>query len=148
MIKDNIKNAALYHSNDSFKKAFEFLGREDLATLECTKYEIDGANVYAMVQCNQTKAAGSFESHEKYIDIQYIIEGREVMECADISTLTVKRPYRPEADCTLYEDNEGASRLVLGDGDFAVFYPHDGHKPGLAYGDPATVKKVVVKVKV
>ena len=47
-------------------------------------------------------------------------------------------------------------RLLAGEGDrvtaaagtFVVFFPHDAHMPGLALGEPAPVRKVVVKVAV
>jgi YhcH/YjgK/YiaL family protein len=32
-------------------------------------------------------------------------------------------------------------------GSFAILYPHDGHKPCCSWHAPASVKKVVVKIR-
>ena len=41
-------------------------------------YEIDGKQVYALVQEYQSKrpADGKWEAHRKYIDLQYVVRGR------------------------------------------------------------------------
>jgi YhcH/YjgK/YiaL family protein len=38
--------------------------------------------------------------------------------------------------------------LYVGEGQFAVFFPHDGHQPGIAVApaEESEVRKVVVKV--
>ena len=41
-----------------------------------------------------------------------------------------------------------ADRLLLSGGEFAIFYPHDGHMPSIAAASPSTVSKVVLKVAV
>ncbi len=84
-----------------------------------------------------------FESHEKFIDIQYIFEGTESMEYADTSELTVTTPYDEGGDCTLYKGK--GIMLNFKAGNFAVFSPMDGHKPGCGSD---TSRKVIVKVPV
>ena len=151
MIFDNIKNYELYTSlNKGFEKAFKFLKRAEAENLDVGKYEIDGDKVYAMVQEYNTKfyEEGKFEGHKKYIDIQYIISGSEIIEVADVSKVTPNTEYDEQKDFMLFENTEDASTLILNKGDYAILFPHDIHKPGLAVNNTSsTVKKVVVKVK-
>ncbi len=110
------------------------------------RYELsDGA--YYLVKGNvilKPADVAVYESHEKYIDIQYVLEGIEEMGYANTTELTVTTPYNADKDCTLY-DSKGGSLITFKAGDFAVFAPMDGHKPGCGIG---TSKKVIVKVPV
>ncbi len=149
MIIDNMKNAARYAGvHKGFAEGFAFIERAKKEDLAVGKYEIDGDNVFAMVQEYNSKlpSVAKTESHEKYIDIQYILSGMEAMYTLDVEKLTVKE--RPEGkDAIFYEDHALFSRLVLGADEFAIFYPGEGHKPGVAFDEPAPVRKVVVKIK-
>ncbi|MDD3155663.1 MAG: YhcH/YjgK/YiaL family protein, partial [Victivallaceae bacterium] len=62
--------------------------------------------------------------------------------------LAVTQEYDAKKDCAFYAYNPaGGTILTLTPGVFAVFFPNEGHMPCLAVGSPATVKKVVVKIK-
>ncbi|MDD3179745.1 MAG: YhcH/YjgK/YiaL family protein [Opitutaceae bacterium] len=89
-----------------------------------------------------------FESHRRFIDVQAVIEGAEIMEAADTSRLTVTEPYSAERDLIKYADTSDASALRMCAGLVAVFFPADGHLPCLQAGSPALVRKTVVKVPV
>lgn len=91
---------------------------------------------------------GFFESHRKYIDVQLIVAGEELMEVEDVSRLTVAQAYDPERDFIKYADTATASVLRMRAGDVAVFYPEDGHMPSLRWRGPGLVRKSVVKVPV
>ena len=147
MIIDNLKNAARYAGlHKGFAEGFDFIARAKAESLAVGKYEIDGDNVFAMVQEYDTKLVSKTESHEKYIDIQCILSGVEVMYALDVEKLTVTD--RPEGkDVILYADHELFSKLVICADEFAIFYPGEGHKPGVAFDAPAPARKVVVKVK-
>ena len=152
MIFDNIKNCEIYYGlNPKFEKAFRFIQKAVEEKLEVGKYEIDGKEIYALVQNydSKLKENSSFEGHENYIDIQYVIEGCEMMGVVDISKAEVRDEYNPEKDITFYQDSEMASYCTATQGDFCVFYPHDIHRPGMALNDsPSNVKKIVVKVRI
>lgn len=110
-----------------------------------------GEGVFAIEQVYETKlrSAGFFESHQKYIDVQVVIEGEEAMELADISRTTVVEPYLPERDLIVHGDETHASILRVKAGEVAVFYPADVHLPSLQVdGKPLLVRKAVVKVPV
>jgi len=90
-----------------------------------------------------------FEGHEKYIDIQYITEGCEVMGVTDISNAVIDVEYSDEKDVAFYKDCETASYCNVEGGAFCVFYPHDIHRPGIAFKNtPSNIRKIVVKVRV
>jgi YhcH/YjgK/YiaL family protein len=108
-----------------------------------------GAFALEQVYHAKPRPEGFFESHRKYIDVQVIVAGAEVMEVADIAGLSVSEPYVPERDLIKYADAAGASRLILRAGDAALFFPDDGHMPSLRIeGEPTLVRKTVVKVPV
>ena len=112
---------------------------------ESGRYELeDGAFYNVSGVINQVPADTKvFESHEKYIDIQYVFEGTEEMEYADIADLTVTQPYDADKDCALYTGK--GTLITFKAGDFAVYAPMDGHKPGCGTG---TSRKVIIKVPV
>lgn len=121
-----------------------------LASGKTQRVELAGG-CFAIEQAYDSKlrAESFFESHRKYIDIQVVIAGEEVMELADIARLPVRQPYDAERDVIIYADYAEASLLRLKAGEAAVFFPVDGHMPGLRAGANATaVRKTVVKVPV
>jgi len=149
MIIDHISNIQMYTElGGRIAAALRYLAETDFSALEPGKYDIDGNNIYAIVQQYETKPAetGKWEAHRKYIDIQYIVSGSELMGYAHINNLTVSEDYNGEKDC-LFLTGSG-SMLHCKPGTFVLFAPHDAHMPCLADGTPAMVKKVVMKILV
>lgn len=149
MIVDNIKNSGLYMGIGSrIEKALKFVQETDFSDMESGKYEIDGSNVFALVQNYDTKplTEGKWEAHKKYVDVQYIANGVEQMGYAFIGSLEVTKEYDSEADYLLLQGN--GNMVVCKTGTFAIFGPEDAHMPCIAVDLPTPVKKVVVKVKV
>ncbi|MGL4367290.1 MAG: YhcH/YjgK/YiaL family protein [Brevinemataceae bacterium] len=98
---------------------------------------------------NAPPSAPRWESHQKYIDIQLILEGEEAIDTLDIKYLNIAETYNPDKDVIFYEETTGASRIVLRKGDFAVFFPEDGHKPALiGPSGNSNVKKCLFKIAV
>ncbi len=138
-------------SSPAFRKALAFLRRGDLAALPDGRYEIDGERVFAMAQRYETLAQAEprFEAHRKYIDVQFMAAGSEVIGWAHVSALAVTEVYDAEKDVCFGPVKTGLWTPVrLGAGQLAVLYPEDAHAPRLAAGLPAPVVKVVVKVAV
>ncbi len=105
------------------------------------------ANVaeYETAEINPDK----LEAHEDYLDIQITLRGREAIVCRDTADLETVIPYSKEKDIAFYRLLPGnTTTLVIGDGRFAVFYPGEGHLPGLQAdaGSPQRVLKVIVKI--
>jgi biofilm protein TabA len=112
------------------------------------RVEIDGQHVYALFQSYETLVGEPrFEAHRRYIDIQYIAEGVEVIGWAPVDALIVTEPYDPAKDAAFgCVPAEQITAVRLDAGQLAVLYPSDAHAPKLASGAPARVKKIVVKV--
>ena len=150
MIADNLNNFALYNNvHKNFAPAFEFIKKATAEDLPVGRYELDGDNLFALVQEYDSKAVdvAKNEAHQRYIDIQHIISGTESLAFFDISKGVAKTEYNDVKDVQFYEDCPSASVCILGAGEYAIFFPHDVHKPGMCFGNPAPVKKIIVKVK-
>ena len=150
MIVDVLDKKELYYGvHKNFKPAFEFIEKVCKESLDLGKYELDGKNLYAMVQEYDTKDEGNWECHRKYIDIQFIVSGTEVIEGFDIKYATAKSEYNDVKDVMFYEDYQNAGKGILNANEYGIFFPHDVHKPGMCLsGKQNPVKKIVVKVKV
>jgi len=148
MVLDSIENYKLYTNlSERIAKAFEFITNNDLGNIALGKHIIDGDTVFALVQEYETKDAETckLEAHYKYIDVQYVIKGTELM---GINTLTNQLPVsKSEADdYAFYTDD--CSFVKVNEGMFTIFFPNDLHMPCIKMNETATVKKVVVKVRI
>lgn len=144
MIYDEIKNIDLYNLN---KDAVDFI--KNLTTdIECKKYILND-NVYANIEEYQTKESGLFEAHKKYIDIQLLLKGEEIIEYTPLEKLKIKENYDSLKDIAFYYDGtQPVIKLKMQPNFFTVLYPTDAHKPQLIVSDTQKVKKVVVKIKI
>jgi YhcH/YjgK/YiaL family protein len=152
MIKDRIENAMAYAGlGPGITRALNYLRQTDFTGLAPGRYEIDDQRVLAIVQEYEPKplSDAKWESHHRYIDVQYVVRGSERM--GHLSLLAgpkILTPYDPHKDVVFYEPQ--GDLLVFSAGDFAIFTPQDVHAPGLTLEDsePGRVLKVVVKVRV
>jgi len=148
MIVDVIEKNKCYHNLvEGLDAAFEYLQSHNLKDLPAGKHEVDGGNVFALVQDYETKPADEcfFERHEKYIDVQYVVYGSELIGYAPLLEQEVVEEFNKEHDYGLHK---GAASFVKVDaGMFAIFFPGDLHMPGTA-AKAAKVRKIVVKVKI
>lgn len=152
MIFDTLKNSACYEGvHARFKDAFAFLEKATREDLPVGRYELDGSELFAMVQEYETNPPDHvrFEGHRSYIDIQYLMRGVEVIEVVDLSSAEAEGEFSEEKDVGFFKDHSEPVRAILHAGEFGIFLPHDIHKPGMELGNnPASVKKIVVKVKI
>lgn len=152
MIFDSVKNLDFYRSlgvEGRYAKAVDFLKNTDLENLAPGKYEIDGKNVFANVVEYTTIPweEAKYESHHNYTDIQYMISGSETMTYARVDELAEKVPYNDEKDVVFYDNENPGLKVVVKAGEYMIFHPWDGHKPKAAAGEPAQVKKIIVKIR-
>jgi YhcH/YjgK/YiaL family protein len=137
-----------YHTNKGYwDKAFEFLKTQDLQSLKVGRQNIDGDNVYATVQDSPPKNYDStqWESHRKYIDLQYVIRGTEKIGRESPSKLTVTRPYAEARDLANYSGDGPLYEAVPGT--FFLFFPSDAHRPNIMNGNRTPDKKIVIKIR-
>lgn len=145
----------------SFQKSFAYLDEVTRPGTEANKRLLGvavgasnrvelGDGVFALEQAYNTKARneGKWESHRKYIDIQVVVVGDEIIEVAEIGHLSVAEDLTPGKDLIFYKEYDAGSQVRFKDGEAAILFPPDGHKPGVKVGQPTLVRKVVVKVPV
>lgn len=148
MLFSNISVAEKYdYLEDKFRAAYEWLKETDIRSLPAGSYPVKENIVVANVQEYTTFPAdqGSFETHEKYFDIQYMVSGRERFGVCKRDGLKVKERIE-ENDVIFYEEPELSGSILLEEGDLIVVAPEDAHKPRCAAGELCQVKKVVVKI--
>ena len=146
MIYDTLKHAGQYRGlSKNLARALDYLTGTELETVEAERVEIDGERVFALFQRYETKPENDRpEAHRKYIDIQYLIEGEELIGVAPLAAMEREAEAAPERDIWFYEGE--TAKLPLGGGRFAVFFPQDAHAPCIAAGECRPVRKLVLKV--
>jgi len=148
MIIDTIRNASVYTRLDrNLAKALDYLASTDFSGIDPGRHDLEGDEVFALVQVYETipRHMAMWEAHRKYIDVQYMVSGEELVGYADLLSLDASAPYDAEKDC-LVPSGEG-SFFHAQPGIFLVLYPEDAHMPRVAVDRPLAVKKVVVKVR-
>ena len=132
MIFDAIENAERYYGlGDKFQKAFDFLKNADFSSIDKDLIEIDGKNIYAMIQKYDTRKPkdAKWETHQKYIDLQYMISGAENIGFVLSDYLDITEEYDEVKD---FEFLDGMGDYVqLNEGEFVIFFPTDAHMPRL-----------------
>ena len=149
MIYDKLENAPFYYAlHPLFPKAFEALQQMDWNQLPFGRHDIVGDDIFINLAEYQTVLPdqGIWEAHQRYIDIQLIVAGQEQMGHAFQQSLQIKEAYDAAKDVVFYS---GAGQLITySKSTFAIYYPHDVHKPGVFSGAPGTVRKAVAKVRI
>jgi len=140
-----------YHRNPVlWNQVLAFLNRADLQTLDTGTYHLTGGDsAYAIISTYVPKPLNEtrFESHRKYIDVQYVIQGKEQVGIADVSKARITEPYRSDKDIAHYEAT--GNYYTATPDVFFIFFPTNAHRPGIATeAHPQTVKKLVIKVMV
>lgn len=151
MILDTLENSAPYESlHPGFAKAIAFLRTVD-GTQPLGRHDLDGDNVFALVQTYESKPRDTalFEAHRKYIDVQFVHSGHETILWAPLAAMKEQTMAHDDAkDAALWKLVPEATPLHMDPGHFAILYPHDAHAPCIQRGKPEQVFKVVVKVAV
>jgi len=135
----------------SLRKAFDFLRGRNLYALPDGRVDIDGDRVFALVQRYETvrTEAPKFEHHRKYIDVQFMAKGEEVIGWAIAENMKITEAYDEKKDICFGTVKKGKwTPVLLQAGEVAVLWPEDAHAPKLAADDPIQVMKIVIKVAV
>jgi biofilm protein TabA len=150
MIIDSLSNAKKYFCvHPLFAKAFEYIQSQNLEMIEPGTYDISGDQLKAIVSDKAGKtleeSTAKFECHDKHIDIQLCLKGKEKIGWKPRNTCSQqKAEYNPEKDVTFFKDAPDMYFQLTG-GQFAIFFPDDVHAPMIGEGE---IKKMVIKVKV
>ncbi len=141
---------AVKFENENINKAFEFIKTHDLLNLPEGKTIIDGDNLWV----NRSSYVGKniedckLESHEKYLDLQLVIKGKEGMGYVDKARygIEVTLPYDEKKDKANYK-GELDGIIYLHDHQFALVWPNDLHMPLIKANDEM-IEKAVFKIKI
>ncbi len=145
MIKDSIKNFKSYVGICSaFDKALDLAIKMDENT-PCGRVDVDDDLYYnVMTFIGKDKDDAVAETHNNYIDIQFILQGKEIIGYAPKERLVNTQEYDENKDIAFWQG--GFEFMLLDTLDFGIYYPQDAHAPGIAVDDKP-IKKVVFKIK-
>ena len=138
--KDIKKYASLLPGIEEAFDAVNALENYDAAT-----YPLSDGNRF-FVAVGTTKAPDVAEAHRKYLDIQYIVKGKEVMGWADLADCKLEGEFNEEKDIGKYSGD--FSFVTINEGICYVAFPEDVHMPGRHLDVPNDFVKIVVKLKV
>ncbi len=148
MVLDSLALSGDYVSlGKHLAKAFDYVRKTDLLSLAEGRYEVDGDNIFALVNERDLKkpADAALEVHDKYIDIQIVLRGEEGFGWKTRKDCTSPRgEFSTEKDILFYDDKP-STYFTLKAGEFAIFFPGDAHAPLVGDGK---VKKCILKVAV
>ncbi|MCQ2310522.1 MAG: YhcH/YjgK/YiaL family protein [Paludibacteraceae bacterium] len=149
MILDKLENADLYfEAVPHFREFMDFYNSNDLEELPACKIKLMGDDMFVNILDFKGKDEKDckMEAHHDYIDIQIPLGDDEQMgwkaqeDCQEILT-----EYNEDKDVEFYKDRQ-ITTVVVPKGHFAVFFPSDAHRPGIAPGKQ--YRKLIVKTRV
>jgi biofilm protein TabA len=146
---DNVAKETEWYSQ-SLQKGFQYLQSTDFSQLEDGKHCIDGINMFAIISRYkpEPKEQRRPEAHQKYIDIQYIISGEEIIAYSHLTaTATVVEDLLAEKDVIFFSNRGNEIDITVSPGMYAVFFPWDIHRPNCMSQPDLAVRKVVLKIK-
>lgn len=130
-----------------FGAAFSWLAGQDWTRLADGKHAIEGEEVFAIVASDSGRGRekSPLEFHHRYIDIQYVISGQDVIGWQHLPEESpLRASYNAEKEIGFLACPP-LLWMPVDQGRFAVLFPTDAHAP-LAGTGP--VRKAVVKVAV
>ncbi|WP_394549960.1 YhcH/YjgK/YiaL family protein [Pantoea sp. SGAir0180] len=131
-------------------QAIRWITDNDLSQMATGKYAIlPDDQMFCLLQEMETEPASvrRAESHFRYVDIQYLLAGCETIGVARAHPdLVIAEDRREEHDVVFYQGITDESRITLTPGQFALFFPHDLHRPGCAAPRAQAIRKAVIKI--
>lgn len=132
------------------QEAYDFIMNFFPSTVKDGNYKLENG-IIANVMTYLTKPISMtcYESHRKYIDIQCMIYGEELMFTEATVKLgnKIKNEYDEHRDTSYYDYNSGELSIFKA-GEVMILYPQDAHRGAVAVDRPMKVRKIVVKVPI
>ena len=135
--------------NPIWKQAFGWIAENAPKTPAFGIHPIIGNSMYVNVMEYKTvgREGARYESHRKFIDLQYTIRGAELIEWSLARTLKRDGEYDDAKDLQFYLPGESRTAVHMLPGHFGIFFPQDAHLPKLSDGKVDSVYKLVVKIE-
>lgn len=128
-------------------EAVNYLAQLKIEDLTLGMHEVNNEFFYNVQEYETTDEPNKlYESHRKYVDIQLLISGEEILQVTDIDRMQVAKTYNPEKDYILYKPSAISSGTILRPGSVMILYPKDGHRSMRFNSTGSLVKKIVGKV--
>jgi YhcH/YjgK/YiaL family protein len=148
MIIDNLSNSKQYLSlHPRFEEVFSYINSLNWNNLPIGVAELDGQQIKVITSESDMKSQdeAKLEVHQKFIDIQIPVTKSETFGWRSLDTLKKSiGGYDEERDIEFFDD-EPTTYITVQPGEFAIFFPGDGHAPLVGNG---IIKKIIVKVAV
>lgn len=147
MIYDSLERLALYRGlHPNLDKAIAYCLERDFSQQEAGKYQLDGDQVFYLIQDNQLAQSSSneLEVHEKYLDLHVLLEGHELIG-AGREVAELIKPYDEATDFASVRCQQ-VYPLEIDQKSFLIFFPNEPHQPNQFAGKEECVRKCVFKV--
>lgn len=131
------------------EEAYNFLQKLQSLSWKDGKHEL-GNGVYVNIESYVTQERNSrqFENHNKYIDIQIMLDGEEIIEVCPVENMVASIPYDVERDVTFFTNNKIGTQHFLKKGEYLIIYPGQAHMPCVNVKEATWVRKAVIKIPI
>ncbi|NQT59773.1 MAG: YhcH/YjgK/YiaL family protein [Bacteroidetes bacterium] len=149
MIIDTINNISQYTElHPDLPKVLTQMAAIDPLTADAGRYNIPESEAFFMIQKYETKdvSKGLWEAHRKFIDVQYVVSGIELIGYKEISALQETVKYSEKSDAAFLQGD--GDFLLMGEGMCMILYPQDAHMPCISVNTSCPVIKIVGKLPV
>ena len=149
MIFDKIENLDRYREFAEYGKLIrDFIKQDKSEHLAEGRYELDGENLFALVQTYETKDKDDarMEAHRKYADLQFMEEGEERIYVDFADELEMEEDRTPDQDILFYKKAGDHGFNILTEGTFGYYAPQDAHMPCIKNKEKQNVRKIVFKI--
>lgn len=149
MVTDKVENFKKYiNLHPAFKDVRDFLLYNDLNKMPNGKYLICGNKIFVNINDYETEndCDRKFEAHRKYIDVQVVLKGEELIGIEDVEYTEPISEYDEEKDLIFLKAQNNCFRLC--ENRFAIFDTDCAHKPQISTQEnkPVKVKKAIFKI--
>jgi YhcH/YjgK/YiaL family protein len=148
VILDTLAHAGRYAGmHPGFARAFEFLRTRDLRALAPGRHDIDGDRMYVSIdhKAGRGEDGARLEVHRRYIDIQYTIDGDELIGWMPLARCVSPDGVFDESKDVGFFADRPATWMSMPPDSFTIFFPHDAHAPLAGRG---LLQKAIVKIAV
>lgn len=146
MIVDTLDNLEKYVSvNPLFADVVKFIKENDLNALDDGKHFLKSNDLFVNITTasGKTPESATYETHRRMLDIQIPLSAPETYGYMPLKDMP-EVDYNEAKDVSKYPGLMGGSYIKCNPGEFAIFFPQDGHKPCIGEGD---IHKAIFKVK-
>lgn len=131
------------------KNIFDLLGRFDASKYSDGRYRLeDGVYLNIDTYMTGSREDRRFEAHRKFIDVQYMILGEELIEVVAPALLEPESDYNCDRDIIFFRNNTKGIAYHLNVDSFLLLTPEDAHMPCISIKDQMEVRKAVFKIPV